>query len=50
VTQSKGHLAVTQRGDPRTEGDTFEELVEDDDDGQRDEEGVSGYNKGDTDD
>jgi hypothetical protein len=50
VAQSEGHLTITQRGDSCAEGDTFEELVEDDDDGEGDEEGVSRYNKGDTDD
>lgn len=50
VAQCQGHLAIAERGDSCTEGDTFEELVEDDDDGEGDEEGVSCYDEGDTDD
>jgi hypothetical protein len=50
VTQSEGHLTIAKRGDPCTEGNTFEKLVEDDDDGEGDEEGVSCYNESDTDD
>lgn len=38
-------LAIASRGDTGTQSDTFEELVEDDDDGQRDEEGVTSNNK-----
>jgi hypothetical protein len=50
VAQCEGHLAVTERGNSCTKGDTLEELVEDDDDREGDEEGISCYDEGDTDD
>jgi hypothetical protein len=38
-------LAIASRRDTGTQSDTFEELVEDDDDGQGDEEGVASNDK-----
>lgn len=43
-------LTIASRGDTGTQRDTFEELVEDDYDGQRDEEGVASNDKRNTDD
>lgn len=49
VGVGKGDAAVAERCDTCAQRDAFEELVEDDDDGEGDEEGVAGDNEGDTD-
>lgn len=46
----KGDAAVAERCDTCAQRDAFEELVEDDDDGEGDEEGVASDDEGDADD